>query len=58
MLEITIGLEWVLGRYFEMAGKPSGFPNYSSGTWGPPEADRIIGGDDGQHNPNPEEAIG
>ena len=29
MREITIGLEWVLGRYFEMAGKPSDFINYS-----------------------------
>ena len=28
-LEITIGLKWVLGRYFEMAGKPSDFITYS-----------------------------
>ena len=38
--------------------KPPDFPNYSSGTWGPPEADRIITGDGGWHNPKHEEAIG
>jgi glucose-6-phosphate 1-dehydrogenase len=40
------------------AVKSSDFPNYSSGTWGPPEADRIIEGDGGWYNPKPEEAIG
>ena len=32
------------------------FPNYSAGTWGPPEADQIIAGAGGWHNPKPEEA--
>ena len=39
------------------AVKPPDFPNYSSGTWGPAEADRIITGNGGWHNPKPEEAI-
>jgi hypothetical protein len=29
MLEITTGLEWVMGRDFEMAGKASDFIGYS-----------------------------
>ena len=32
------------------------FPNYSAGTWGPPEADQIIAGAGGWRNPKPEEA--
>ena len=40
------------------AVKPPDFPNYSSGTWGPPEADRIMEGEGGWHNPKPEEVIG
>ena len=31
---------------------------YEPNTWGPAEADRIITGDGGWHNPRPEEAIG
>jgi len=38
--------------------KSPDFPNCSAGTWGPTEADRIIGGDGGLDNPKPEEAIG
>jgi len=40
------------------AVKSSDFPNYSSGTGGPAEADRIITGDGGWHTPKHEEAIG
>jgi glucose-6-phosphate 1-dehydrogenase len=31
---------------------------YEPNTWGPTEADQIITGDGGWHNPKPEEAIG
>ena len=52
MLEISIGLEWVvLARYFKMARKPFDFINYSLESGGPPEAGRIIEGDDGWRNP-------
>jgi len=40
------------------AVKPPDFPNYSSGTWGPETADRIITGDGGRHIPKHEEEIG
>ena len=40
------------------AVKSSDFPNYSSGTWGPAEAEQVIAGDGGWHNPKHEEAIG
>jgi hypothetical protein len=33
MLEITTGLEWVLGRDFEMAGKASDFIGSSRESW-------------------------
>ena len=31
---------------------------YEPNTWGPTEADRIIGGNGGWHNPKPEKAAG
>ena len=34
-------------------GKATSVHEYEPNTWGPPEADRIIAGDGGWHNPKP-----
>jgi glucose-6-phosphate 1-dehydrogenase len=33
---------------------PGSVPSYLPGTWGPDEARRVLAGDDGWHDPQPE----